>query len=378
MKEHKWISGDTHVHWAKNWWNEDESLDLLYVVQRAEDVQVVNNLTLRHHNPPQKEFIAPTQRPMGPIEDYSDSTYHIQMAEEYRNAPFYGHVNYLNIKELVQPISTGDIMGPDAIDYPTNYTTNKECKDQGGIVCLAHGMPAGGLAEMALGTVDCFDQLDPQEYYRALDAGFRMPLGNGSDHPARIVGCARTYVRIEDEFSYQAWIHGLVKKRSFTTSGPLLTLAVNGVEIGDELRVSKGDMLRITGKAVSRHPIGRVQIIANHETIFDVQNAGAEVDVDFEIPAKESFWVVARCSQNDKWNAIQTENVAHTSAIYVLVDGKRIFKEEAAAEYAKRLKQHAEHVRRNATFDNDDQRNEAVQVMLNGAKVYEDRIAEAE
>jgi hypothetical protein len=68
------------------------------------------------------------------------------------------------------------------------------------------------------------DHLEPEDYYQLLDAGFRIPLTNGSDHPARIVGCARAYVKVDNEFSYARWIEGIRKGRTFVTSGPLLFL----------------------------------------------------------------------------------------------------------------------------------------------------------
>lgn len=370
MKDHGWISGDTHVHWAKNWWNEDESLDLLRVVQRAEDVQVVNNLTLRHHNPPQAEFIAPTQRPMGLIKDYSDDTYLVQMAEEYRNAPFYGHINYLNIKELIQPISTGDLMGPNALDYPTNYSRHLEARKQGGIIIQAHGLTSESPADIVLGLNDSLDQLEPKTYYDVLDCGFRQPLTNGSDHPARLVGCARAYVKVVGPLTYKKWIQGIRDKKTFTTSGPLLFLSVNGKDIGEEVRLAKGEAMKIKARAISRRPIGRFQIVSNGKTLKEMDVAGTDQTMEFEAPAAESCWVVARCSSGKSFNAINGPGIAHTSAIYVLVDGQRIFRPGTAQAFAQNLRGGAMNLAKNGRFADDAQRKEAVAVFDRGAEAF--------
>ncbi|MCA9414535.1 MAG: hypothetical protein KC944_25195, partial [Candidatus Omnitrophica bacterium] len=141
MKSLGWISGDTHIHWAKNWWSENEDLDLLAMVQRAEDLRVANNLTLLQNSGPQI-FTAPTQFPMGPAPGYCGPEYHIQMGEEYRNDDFYGHLIFLGIQELIEPISTGRGSGgpPGTLDYPTNRWAIGECHDQGGLNIEAHGL----------------------------------------------------------------------------------------------------------------------------------------------------------------------------------------------------------------------------------------------
>ena len=150
-----WVSGDTHVHWVTNQWNVDEPIDLLATVQRAEGLRVANNLTLlqRYAN---EEFIKPSHAGMGPIKPFCDTNFHVQMGEEYRNENLYGHLCFLNIDDLVQPIGTGSIIaGPDALDYPLNRTAIDDCREQGGISIEAHG--TGGNKGRA-------DQCDPQPH----------------------------------------------------------------------------------------------------------------------------------------------------------------------------------------------------------------------
>lgn len=106
MRTRGWISGDTHVHWCVNSWDENESPELLKVVQRAEDVRVVNNLTLYQWRP-KKPFTKPDNAPPGPVAAVSDPDYIVHMGEEFRNDNHYGHINLLGITKLIHPISTG-------------------------------------------------------------------------------------------------------------------------------------------------------------------------------------------------------------------------------------------------------------------------------
>ena len=186
--------------------SEDEKIDLLAVVQKAEGVRVINNLTLKHHTTNQN-FTAPAQYPMGPIPGYCSEDWHIEMAEEFRNEEFYGHLIFLNIRELIQPISTGFMGGPPFHDHPHNLQAILEARDQGGIMIEAHGLGrnANVPVDVAHGLADSLDQLDPVDYYRFLDCGFQLPLSNGSDHPARLVGACRVYVNTALPFTYERW-----------------------------------------------------------------------------------------------------------------------------------------------------------------------------
>jgi hypothetical protein len=63
-------------------------------------------------------------------------------------------------------------------------------------------VPVTGV-DVALRFADSLDQIEPDDYYRFLDCGFEIPLSNGSDHPARVAGCARVYVKTEAPFIYR-------------------------------------------------------------------------------------------------------------------------------------------------------------------------------
>ena len=373
MKADGWVSGDTHIHWVTNAWNVDLPLEHLSLVQKAEDLRVVNNLTLLHRTTVDA-FVKPSQAPMGPIRNFCNDDYHIEMAEEYRNQNLYGHLCFLNLKWLVLPIGTGpQIAGDDSLDYPINRTAILQAREQGGISIEAHGV--GANHELPLNAVhaltDSLDQIDPDDYYRLLDCGFQLPLTNGSDHPARIAGCARAYVKIDGEFTYEKWIDGIRRGRTFTTSGPLLSLTVNNRNVGDVLTTTATETLQIQVTAKSRFPLGRVQIVSNGVVLREIETQDKEADLTITIPAGESRWIVARCSGNDQWNAIWHPNIAHTSAVYVHVDGRSVFREEAAHEWVDRMRLHIRDIQTKGLFGNATQRNEALAYAGESIRRYE-------
>lgn len=374
MAKEGWVSGDTHVHWVINAWDIDLPLDLLSIVQRAEDLRVANNLTLLQRGP-SKAFINPHQAPMGTVASHSNDEFHIEMGEEYRNEDLYGHLCFLNLDWLVMPIGTGSIIaGPDALDYPLNKTAILACREQGGISIEAHGL--GGNKDVPVnvvhGLTDSLDQIEPEEYYRFLDCGFRLPLTNGSDHPARVLGCARAYVKVEGPFTYEKWIEGVRKCQTFTTSGPLLWLSVDGRDVGEVIDAQAGDTVRVKARVASRSPVGVLEVVSNGVVVASETITGRTGEVEVELPVESSRWVVARCGPvGSKYNAIQEPGVAHTSAVYVNVDGRPRLVPEAAATWIDRMRQHIRDIKAKGHFANDLQRDEAVAYVEEGIRLYE-------
>jgi hypothetical protein len=373
LRKRGWVSGDTHIHWVTNAWNVDLPLEDLVMVQRAEDLRVVNNLTLMHRTD-RDAFIKPSQAPVGPVARFSDKEYHIEMAEEYRNQNLYGHLCLLNLQWLVLPIGSGpQIAGDDSIDYPINKTVILEAREQGAISIEAHGV--GANHELPLhavhGLTDSVDQIDPEDYYRLLDCGFQLPLTNGSDHPARIAGCARAYVQIDGAFDYEKWIDGIRRGRTFTTSGPLLLLSVDGEGPGSVLNSPAGKMHHVQLEAFSRFPLGRVQILSNGEVIEELETDQNQVTLQCVVPSDTSRWIVARCSRNETYNALWHPDIAHTSAVYLHREGIPVFREEAFHEWIERMRWHRRDVLAKGKFARESQRQEATDYVDQAIERYE-------
>ena len=373
MRERGWVSGDTHIHWSKNSWDEAEDIRLLQLVQRAEDLRVANNLTLKHHTGSQN-FIAPAAYPMGPIPGLCGDGFHAQQAEEYRNEEFYGHVILLNIQRLIEPLSTGSMGGgPFFYDWPPNSHAIREAHDHGGIAIEAHGLGRNNDVpiNVAQGLSDSLDQLPPDDYYRFLDCGFRIPLSNGSDHPARVAGCCRVYVKTPQPFTYEGWIDGIRENRTFTTSGPLLFLSAGGGDIGDVLDLPAGTTVPVKAQAVSRRPLGRLEIVVNGEVVAATDTTETSAGLSFTLRAEEGSWVIARASRSASFNALDGPDIAHTSAIYIDIEGESRFSPDAAKEWIRRMEHHAADIFENGRFQNDTQRDEAVGHVRAGIRVYQ-------
>lgn len=374
MKALGWISGDTHIHWVENSWDVNEDIELLGIVQRAEDLRVANNLTLYQWRDDAMggPFTKPDQYPMGPVPGMCCAEFHIEMAEEFRNDNHYGHLNLLNLEELVTPVATGPGSGgpPTAIDWPQNKWVIEQARAQGGISVEAHGLGpfhASGVAVNVLnGYSDSLDQLEPAHYYRFLDAGVRIGLSNGSDHPARVVGVCRVYVHSGAGLDYDAWCDALAAGRTFTTSGPLLFLEVHAdggdpALPGDILDAEPGDTLRVTARAWSRRPIGNLQIVGPGGRILAQATTDEhEAEIAFEHTVDGPAWFAARCAPGDDFNALNGPDIAHTSAAHIAVDGLGMSDPNAGRFWMSNIQIHRQRLLATGNFENDEQRQEAL------------------
>jgi hypothetical protein len=178
-------------------------------------------------------------------------------------------------------------------------------------------------------------------------------------------------VKIDGEFAYEKWIDGIRRGRTFTTSGPLLSLTVNNRNIGEVLTTTASESIQIQVTAKSRFPLGRVQILSNGAVLKEIETQNREAELTVTMPAGESRWIVARCSRNNQWNAIWHSDIAHTSAVYVHVDGRSVFRDEAAHEWIDRMRLHIRDIQTKGLFGNAAQRNEALAYAGESIRRYE-------
>ena len=98
------------------------------------------------------------------------------------------------------------------------------------------------------------------------------------------------------------------------TVGPQLEFTVDGSIPGAELAPKKGTVLKVHAREMAGYlnfPLEQLEIVVNGEVIRSAKPTDNAASLDFELPADHSFWIAARTKG------------AHTSPVYVTVDGKR-------------------------------------------------------
>jgi len=194
-----------------------------------------------------------------------------------------------------------------------------------------------------------YNQLERKlhDLYRLWNLGFRPVVAASTDFHVdqgrQPIGSVRTYVRsgvLDMRSIAQAYRAG----HTFATSGPLLELRVAGAGPGDEVRLSSRDaQIAIQVEAVSLGQIDRIEILVNgqvHQTFTSTQPH--RITGICRMISERSSWIAARVyGREDRHLASKLEGrplgagqFAHTTPVYVLVEGKPIFAAQSAeADY---------------------------------------------
>lgn len=190
-------------------------------------------------------------------------------------------------------------------------------------------------------------------YYTLLNCGYAMvpTAGTASGvHPVP-VGFSRVYVHLPDGFSYDGWIDGLSKGRSFVTTGPMLLAEIDGKQPGETIRKGRGvrgagrgeDALadeascRVTGRVESAHPLSMIEVIRDGESVktFFPQNKRVgdghyESTFDAEIACEGSGWLAVRCFEDAPGGRVR---FANTAPWHVEIEGKPLQPRREEVEY---------------------------------------------
>ncbi len=235
MAAEGWWSGDSHVHFL--------SAPGAQLEQRGEDLRVVNLLQAQWG-----ALFTNTEDFSGRPSVVDGGGYVTYVGQENRQHVL-GHALLWGLREPVMPWSSD---GPDeaelggALDATLSDWADRT-HAQGGTVVAAHfpnpnGEPAVLIATGRADAVEMLTHSDDAmaEYYRYLNSGYRLPLVGGTDKMSSAVpvGLYRTYARLDEEFSYEAWCRAVRSGRTFLSGGPLLTLSVDGREPGDTVALS--------------------------------------------------------------------------------------------------------------------------------------------
>ncbi|UCD29684.1 MAG: CehA/McbA family metallohydrolase, partial [Planctomycetota bacterium] len=160
-----------------------------------------------------------------------------------------------------------------------------------------------------------------QTYYALLNSGFFIRAGAGTAngvHPVPL-GFSRVYVKIDGPFSYQKWLEGLKKGRSFTTNGPMLFLTVDHMLPGDRKKIPAGQntKVRINLKAQSVNHLENIEIIVNGRVVhtFDCSKTENRTHCAYNhtIDIKGTSWIAARCFEIPPKDNVR---FAHTGPVF--------------------------------------------------------------
>jgi hypothetical protein len=169
-----------------------------------------------------------------------------------------------------------------------------------------------------------------KHYYALLNCGQRLrPTGGTASgvHPVPL-GFGRVYVHLPDGFSYEAWMDGLNRGRSFVTTGPMLPVSLDGFDPGRTF--TRPGTYHLRGNALADTSIDRVEIVINGRIARTIRGGRPEVRIDEEIPIESSSWVAVRCFEARPDGRIR---FAHTGPWHIDVEGRPLRPPRDEVEY---------------------------------------------
>jgi len=336
-RAHGWVTADTHVHFI--------SPQTAWLEGQAEGLNLVNLLASQWGR-----LFTNVADITGDASGCSAEDTIVWVGTENRHH-LLGHISLLGARgDPVFPMCAG---GPsEAYLGDPDVTTLTEwaaaCRRREGIVIRPHfphpiceepvyfalgqldGAELRQYADPASGSLDqfCF-----KEWYRYLNCGYRVAAVGGTDKMSAgmPVGGVRTYARLgsDDEFTFQNWGRAIRAGRTFTTSGPLITLRVEGREIGDDIRLpASGGALEIEAEAHSLWPIHLLEVVVNGQVIASsADQAGSKrLALRSKVRVNRSSWIAARCGSRLRVQHCWPIHLgAHTSPVYVTLGGEEMF-----------------------------------------------------
>ena len=340
LPEQGWYSGDTHIHTAQRDRNDSETI---LSNARAEDLHVVNSLEMGN--------MGTTHFPQLTWDDYKwfgTDTYAVVPGQEDPRTAIRGHTIHLDIPQPVR----------DPSRYLLYHEVFERVGEMGGISGYAHigGLAGtlGGMTGLALdapfGIIDFVEILQAgglgtDLWFDFLNLGYEISPAAGSDYPyAGHIGEVRSYVKMPNGFSRDAWYDNLAAGHTFVTNGPVLDFELNGSGIGGHVALASGDSISIRAHASLNSDIDlleRLELIEQGEVVAQaVSSSGAEsLQIDYENIAAHGTWFVIRASGKtvSETPSLGFRTVEAVSApIYVSVDGQRTWKKDAVQTIATR------------------------------------------
>ena len=318
-----WYSGESHVHLLRE---QVPDTNILQVMQ-AEDLHLTNLLEMGN--------ILGTyykQSTWGVSGRFAQGDYALVSGQEDPRTGMRGHTIHWNLTEPSH-------LNPDT--FFNYHTVFERTRQQGALTGYAHlGESFNGKRGLALnvpfGLVDFIEvlqggRINTEVWYSFLNLGFHIRPVGGADFPyfgPTLPGVERTFVKVDGEFSADAWFDGVRRGRIVVSNGPTLRLSVSGHDIGDEIHVPRGtklDVVAAAGLNPDVDSLDRLELVVLGDVSATAPAAGHDrVTLKKELVANQSMWIAARAYGAHQ--EAQFTTVAHTAPIYVIVENEPTWK----------------------------------------------------
>jgi hypothetical protein len=333
MPSKGWYSGDVHIHVTR-----DEVADRsIWGFVAAEDVHVGNLLEMG--NIRSVYFKQPSV--WGKVSRFERDGHFIVSGLEAPRTRQFGHTIHLNLDKPVH-------LKPE--DYFLYHRVFEDVAAQGGLSGFAHmgwnppgegGAATGkmnrGMVLLApFGLVDFIEvmqsgKLTDDGWYRLLNLGYRVTPAAGTDWPyTDFPGTVRNFVKVVGPLNLDKWYESFNAGRTFVTNGPLLNFSVNGKGMGEEVRIKRGDTVKIAADAILNpdfDSLDRLELVVLGDVKETRSAQGRDrVELKSELKLERSAWIAVRAYGNRQ--EPRNTTIAHSAPVYVVVDDEPTWKRD--------------------------------------------------
>jgi hypothetical protein len=342
------VAGNTHLHLrGKSLKEADQYLRQVPVADRLR----VMFISYLERDKDDEAYIT-NKYPVGDLPQFASTGVLFNNGEEHRHnfqgyGEGYGHVMFLNIRDLIKPASLGPgISGGGFDDSPLRPGIDNARKQGGTIIWCHNTLGHEDVLNAITGRLHALNVFDgsrggkyEDNYYRYLNIGLRMPLSTGTDW--FVYDFSRVYAEVKGQLSVPAWLEAVKAGRCQATNGPLLSLRIDGKTPGDVISLKEPKKAKIEASAVGRHPLQRLELVHNGRVIKTATPTGKAANtVEFaeELRIDGPAWFALRIDGDTK-NELDKTLYAHTSPVYVDYQGRGVFDVDAALGLLKQVEE---------------------------------------
>jgi hypothetical protein len=297
----------------------------------------------------------------------------------------YGHVMLLDIKRLILPVSIGPgIMhaGTDGITLRRGIDTAHN--DDATVIWCHNKFGLEDVPNWVAGVLDAQNIWDGAphlhgsyelSYYKYLNIGIRVPFSTGTDW--FIYDFSRAYTPVEGELTVQKWLRSLSAGKAFITNGTLLDFDVEGKGSGDVISLAGPQSVKVTGRAVGRNDFDQLEVIQNGKVVGTAQAVDAgghfESRLNTELRLDGPAWIALRIPGTGK-NELDHPLFAHTSPVYVDMNGRGVFDPDVARDLIRDMEQAMVTIQEQGVFDSEAEKDSVLSVYRTGIDILQRRL----
>ncbi len=377
LREEGWRAADAHLHYDRT--EPDGDRDW-FAMMAGDDISHSQFMTLRGGMVPgtwARQFA------FGERGEAADGTRTIVAGEEYRDS-LQGHILLFGLGDLIAPIMAGVPEAP--YNFPTLASVMRQARATGALAGIAHGGALGtsstALADAVVGAAEFVEignwswELWPLDnWYRLLNCGYVLPATAGTDLPNNprrepwqpFLGAMRMYAKTGNSTGSPAWNEAVRRGETFVSSGPLIEFATNGVGPGGTICLpAEGGSVRVSAVMRSPRDLQSLELVRNGAVVAKAsgqvrEGAVRSLRLETEAQFARSGWIAARGEGAHSLLPGGNE-VAHTSAVRVLVAGEPIWSAEDGEALVSTLLQQRDHYKRNGRYATASDREDALAV----------------